>query len=185
MHHILRPWLRTCNSTRTTEGERQSRFSLMAHTEQRAGGGPKSNSTEPPLHFYYRVYSLSCFTAGKISWSHKGLCDSMEKPGPALHAPCTHKLDAGGKPPSKYTPTRSLSSLIPLSVCPSVGTIYKTHTLTHTYSNPQLPTLLFLLAPQLRPCYCCKLLQEWQQLGYSEFNHIYDCFIFLCSCPFN
>lgn len=42
----------------------RSGFSLTAHTEQRAGGGPKSNSTEPPLHFYCRVYSLSGFTAG-------------------------------------------------------------------------------------------------------------------------
>lgn len=52
------------NSNLTAEQDHQGGFSLTAHTEQRAGAGPKSNSTEPPLHFYCRVYSLSGFTAG-------------------------------------------------------------------------------------------------------------------------
>lgn len=46
------------------EQRNKSELSLTTHTEQRAGGGTKSNSTEPPLHFYCRVYSLSGFTAG-------------------------------------------------------------------------------------------------------------------------
>lgn len=90
-----------------------------------------------------------------------------------------------------YSLTFSLLSLsLSLSTPTALGHyLYNPPTLTHTHIHkpPVTPpsSLLFLLAPQLRACYCCKLWQERQQLGYSRPIRIYGCVILLNSCPLN
>lgn len=60
------------------------------------------------------------------------------------------------------------------------------HTHTHIRKPPvTLPSsILSPLAPQLRPCYCCKLWQVRQQLGDSRPISVYGCIILLNCCPF-
>lgn len=108
----------------------------------------------------------------------------METPGNTLHAPHTHKPDAGGKSPSRFTPSLSLHSpFLYLHPLPSYALSLSSHT------NPQPPTLLpsfFSLPPppQLRPCYCRKLWQERQQLRYSRPHSVRRPIILRSSCPF-
>lgn len=80
-----------------------------------------------------------------------------------------------------YSLTFSLLSLS-LSTPTALGH-YLYNDPTHTYIHTlQSPSLLFRLAPQLRPCYCCKL---WQELGCSRPIRINGCIILLNSCPLN
>lgn len=110
----------------------------------------------------------------------------METPENTLHAP--HTLTwCWGKPRSRFTPS-PLSRFLPPSTPTALGLYLHNPPLTHTYTQtPSHPpsSLLFLLAPQLRPCYCCKLWQEWQQLSHSRPIRIYGCIILLNSCPLN
>lgn len=105
----------------------------------------------------------------------------METPGNTLHAPHTHKPDAGGSQGADLLPhLLSTFSLFVYSHCPWALSLQRPH--SHIYTHPQSPSLLFRLAPQLRPCYCCKL---WQELGCSRPIRINGCIILLNSCPLN
>lgn len=109
----------------------------------------------------------------------------METPGNTLHAPHTYKLDARGKPPSRFTPL-TFSQLSPATPTALVHYLCSrhNHTHTHTHSHPA-STLLFPIAPQPRPCYCYKLWQERQQRGDSRFIPTCGCIILLNSCLLN
>lgn len=131
------PWLQTQhNSTRITEQGQQIGFSLMAHTEQRGGGNPKSNSTVPlfllllhgllPLGFYCRVNKLVSQGSFVTAWKSLGKRCTL----------CARLNLMLGKPQSRFTCSPSLHFL---SHCSCVLYLYQIHSHTHTY-NPPVPT---------------------------------------------
>lgn len=150
------PWLQTQhNSTRITEQGQQIGFSLMAHTEQRGGGNPKSNFTVPlfllllhgllPLEFYCRVNKLVSQGSFVTAWKSLGKRCTL----------CARLNLMLGKPQSRFTCSPSLHFL---SRCSCVRYLYQIH--SHTYiQSPSYPPpfLLFLFTPQLRPSYCYEL----------------------------
>lgn len=146
------PWLQTQhNSTRITEQGQQIGFSLMAHTEQRGGGNPKSNFTVPlfllllhgllPLEFYCRVNKLVSQGSFVTAWKSLGKRCTL----------CARLNLMLGKPQSRFTCSPSLHFL---SRCSCVRYLYQIHSHTHIQSPSYPPPfLLFLFTPQLRPSY--------------------------------